>query len=344
MPASSSWSTTVNRPPPSFRFRCSEFLPERVAGRREPRPSGRTSPAAEAPRTTDKPIRIRNGNARDQYLSCCPRTRGAPDWTRCIPVVAHEAVGTSGATLTGQHRRLTHRDEPVRVSDLFRSLILYRRAFVPATNAPESGAPMSAILDLPTELQEFLLQPLPQTLLLRGAPGSGKTTLSVSMLHSFPGQRFLVSSRVTEAELQREFPWVQWDTQVKLIDITNRGGTLKDASRVVAHLKEVIENPEKEPGLRGLWLPPPLQDAWSGTDPSRPSMVVIDSWDALVERYIGISAHEIGFPDRGEIERILLDLMVQTPMFLVLVVERTDLSQLDFLVNGVIETVSDIQN
>ncbi|HLY76364.1 MAG TPA: gas vesicle protein GvpD P-loop domain-containing protein [Thermoplasmata archaeon] len=203
---------------------------------------------------------------------------------------------------------------------------------------------MSAILDLPTELQEFLLQPLPQTLLLRGAPGSGKTTLSVSMLHSFPGQRFLVSSRVTEAELQREFPWVQWDTQVKLIDITNRGGTLKDASRVVAHLKEVIENPEKEPGLRGLWLPPPLQDAWSGTDPSRPSMVVIDSWDALVERYIGISAHEIGFPDRGEIERILLDLMVQTPMFLVLVVERTDLSQLDFLVNGVIETVSDIQN
>ncbi len=203
---------------------------------------------------------------------------------------------------------------------------------------------MSAILDLPTELQEFLAQPLPQTLLLRGPPGSGKTTLSISLLHSFPGQRFLVSSRVTGAELQREFPWAQWDTKVQLIDVTDRAGTLKDASRVVAHLKEVIENAEKEPQLRGLWLPSPLQDAWSRTDPSRPSMVVIDSWDALAERYIGISAHEIGFPDRGEIERILLDQMVQAPMFLVLVVERSESTQLDYLVNGVLETGSDIRN
>jgi hypothetical protein len=164
------------------------------------------------------------------------------------------------------------------------------------------------------------------------------------MLHSFPGQRFLVSSRVTEPEVRREFPWAQWDTQVQLIDVTERAGTLKDASRVVAHLKEVIENAEKEPKLRGLWLPSPLQDAWSRTDPNRPSMVVIDSWDALAERYIGISGHEIGFPDRGEIERILLDQMVQAPMFLVLVVERSESSQLDYLVNGVLETSSDIRN
>jgi len=164
------------------------------------------------------------------------------------------------------------------------------------------------------------------------------------MLYSFQGLRFLVSSRVRTAELQREYPWVQWDTMVKLIDVTDHEGTLQDASRVVAHLKEVIENAEKEPELRGLWLPSPLQDAWSRTDPSRPTMVVIDSWDALVERYIGISAREIGFPDRGEIERILLDQMVQAPIFLVLVVERSKPSQLDYLVNGVLETGSEVQN
>jgi KaiC/GvpD/RAD55 family RecA-like ATPase len=203
---------------------------------------------------------------------------------------------------------------------------------------------MSAILDLPTELQSFLTRPLPQTLLLQGPPGSGKTTLSISMLHGFPGQRFLVSSRVTQAELRREFPWAQWDTQIQLIDVTDRVGTLKDASRVVAHLKEVIQNAEKEPKVRGLWLPSPLQDAWSRTDPSRPSMVVIDSWDALVERYLGISARETGFPDRGEIERILLDQMAQAPIFLVLVAERSVLSQLDYLVNGVLETGSEVQN
>ncbi len=202
---------------------------------------------------------------------------------------------------------------------------------------------MSAILDLPTELQHFLSQPLPHTLLLRGPPGSGKTTLSISMLHSFPGQCVLVSSRVTGAELQREFPWAKWDTQVQLIDVTDRAGTLQDASRVVAQLKYVIENAEKEPKLRGLWLPPPLQDAWSRTDPGSPSMVVIDSWDALVERYIGISGQEVGFPDRSEIERILLDQMVQSPMFLVLVVERSESGQLDYLVNGVLETGSDVR-
>jgi GvpD gas vesicle protein len=203
---------------------------------------------------------------------------------------------------------------------------------------------VSAILDLPTELQQFLAGPLPQTLLLRGPPGSGKTTLSVSMLQSFPGQRFLVSSRVPGHELEREFPWIQWGTEIRMIDVTERAGTLKDASKVVAHLKDVIDNPEQEPNLRGLWLPPALQDAWSLADPTTPSMVVIDSWDALVERYIGSSAPKAGFPDRGEIERILLDQMVRAPIFLVLVVERTELSQLDYLVNGVLETVSEVRN
>jgi len=219
------------------------------------------------------------------------------------------------------------------------------RSFVSAPYDPgERGAPMSAILDLPAELQQFLSRPVPQTLLLQGAPGSGKTTLALSVLQSFPGHRFLISGRVSEAELRREFPWGKWDKEIQLVDVTSRGGTLKDASRVVAHLKQVIEDAEKEPELRGLWLPSPLQEAWSLTDPSRPSMVVIDSWDALVERYIGISAHELGFPDRGEIERILLDQMVRGPIFLVLVEERSDISQLDYLVNGVVQTGSDIHD
>ncbi len=203
---------------------------------------------------------------------------------------------------------------------------------------------MSAILELPTELHQFLSRPLPQTLLVRGAPGSGKTTLAVSMLKSFPGQRFLVSSRAPEAELRREFPHIQWDSQIQLIDVTDRVATVKDASRVIAHLKDVVHHSESEPKLRGLWLPAPLQEAWSRTDPNRPSMVVIDSWDAMVERYIGISTPEMGLPDRSEIERILLDLLVQASMFLVIVVERSEESQLDFLVNGVVETTSEIQN
>jgi hypothetical protein len=164
------------------------------------------------------------------------------------------------------------------------------------------------------------------------------------MLHNFAGQRFLVTGRAPEAELRREFPYVQWESEIHLIDVTDRLATLKDSALLIERLKEVVHHGEKEPRLRGLWLPSPLQDAWGQADLVRPNMVVIDSWDALVERYIGVSAREIGLPDRGELERILLDLMVQAPIFLVIVVERPEQTQLDYLVNGVVETTSELRN
>jgi hypothetical protein len=88
-----------------------------------------------------------------------------------------------------------------------------------------------------------------------------------------------------------------------------------------------------------LLLPPPIQEAWSQLGTQGPALVIIDSWDALVEQYLGgrgvVGANGV---DRAEIERVLLRRMGRTPAHLVLVRERRDESQLDYLVNGVVVT------
>jgi hypothetical protein len=200
---------------------------------------------------------------------------------------------------------------------------------------------MSAILELPTEIQSFLGRPPSQTLLLRGPPGTGKTTLSLALLSNFRGGRFLISNRVSAAELQREFPWVGNGGRIELVDAAGRSEGVKEAARFVAQLGELVHAPEKEESLRGLWLPPPVQEAWGRASPTNPCMIVIDSWDALVERYLGPPAAGSGWPDRAELERLMLDQMSQGPVFLVLVVERSERSQLDYLVNAVLETSAD---
>jgi DNA polymerase III delta prime subunit len=199
---------------------------------------------------------------------------------------------------------------------------------------------MSVVSDLPPEIYQFLTQPAPQTILVRGPPGTGKSTLALALLQEFPGARFLISSRVSEAGLRHEYPWLPGGGNIHVIDAASRNLTVVDSARVLGHLGEIIRDPGKSKELRGLWLPPPVQEAWSRADHARPLMVVIDSWDALVERYLGSTPRPEGLPDRAELERLLLDELSSGPIFLVLVLERAEGSQLDYLVNGVLETAS----
>jgi hypothetical protein len=218
---------------------------------------------------------------------------------------------------------------------------------------------MAAILDLPTELQSFLARSAPQTMLLRGEPGTGKTTLAIALLEHFRGPRFLISGRLTSGELNREFPRISNGGGIHLLDSSDRSGTLEETARIVSRLRELVEDPGKEEILRGLWLPDPIQEAWGQSDGHVPCMVVIDSWDALMERYLGATregdastrserhwaqhSEGRGVPDRKWLERLLLEQMSQGAIFLVLVLERPEPTQLDYLVNAVLETTSEVQ-
>jgi len=199
---------------------------------------------------------------------------------------------------------------------------------------------VSTVLDLPTEVYNFLSLPAPQSLLIRGPPGTGKSTLAIGLLENFRGRKFLISGRVGGPELRREFPWMTQNGNIQLIDTVGTAGRLKNSARAIASLRNLISEPDVSKDLEGLWLPEQIQDAWARTDPTNPSMVVIDSWDALIERYLGPRPDEGGLPDRPELERLLLDRMTAGPIFLILVLERTEQTQLDYLVNAVLETTS----
>ncbi|HYA10484.1 MAG TPA: gas vesicle protein GvpD P-loop domain-containing protein [Thermoplasmata archaeon] len=198
---------------------------------------------------------------------------------------------------------------------------------------------MSTLLDLPRELYDFLSRPSPQSLLIRGPAGSGKTTLGIALLENFPGRRILVSSRVAQDELVREFPRLSNGGAVKVVDGSHLRHTLPEIRTVLQGAGRVILDAEKDPTVRGLWLPSPVREAVEQLGTGENALVVIDSWDALVERYLGSrlgATH--GLPDRAELERTLLDLMSRGPVFLALILEEATPTALDYLVNGVLET------
>ncbi len=201
---------------------------------------------------------------------------------------------------------------------------------------------MGASLPIPRELADFLALPPPQSLLLRGPPGAGKTSLALALLQSFPGSRYFVTNRVPTDDVLRAFPWLGENRHhgIQVIDNTTPDSGFATAARAL--LREgpgvVSDAPSATRDLREfLWLPEPLQEAWSRINPERPSLVVLDSWDALVESYLADRgpSEEGGAPSRADVERSLLRRMGSARTHLLFVLEREEQTQLDYLVNGV---------
>jgi KaiC/GvpD/RAD55 family RecA-like ATPase len=208
---------------------------------------------------------------------------------------------------------------------------------------------MSTSVRLPNELSQFLQLPGPQSLMIRGPPGSGKTTLGLALLEAASGSRILVTNRVSDGELSREFPWLasNGDSKIEVVDTCGEEATdpaIHHAASEAGMLFEA-DSPEKREISDFLSLPPPIQEAWSRLPGDSPSTVVIDSWDALVEGYVGRASAGVDRPvDRGEIERRLLRRMARSPTHLILILETELQSQLDYLVNGVVVTRRDMVN
>lgn len=198
---------------------------------------------------------------------------------------------------------------------------------------------MGAILDLPTELSSFLRRKPPQTLLIRGAPGTGKTTLGLALLQAFVGKRVYVTARVSADEIARDYPaFFRKDSGgATLVDDRQRGKGLASALKAMSAVHKLVADPTADEDLRSLLLPSEVLDAWSRSSPTEPAMVVLDSWDAIVEKHLGSRG---GTADalalRHDIERWLIDQMNDGPVFTVIIVEDRQANQFEYLVNGIV--------
>jgi KaiC/GvpD/RAD55 family RecA-like ATPase len=202
---------------------------------------------------------------------------------------------------------------------------------------------MSSVVRLPEELRKFLQLPGPQSMLIRGPPGSGKSTLGLALLEAASGTRVLLTNRVSSAELAREFPWLgeNGSTAIQVVDASEMEISLHGISNAAAQATIAYEpgSHEKESLSEFLTLPPPVQEAYSRLPSDGPSTLVVDSWDALVEHFLGRrSRHAVIGLDRAELERMLLRWMARSPTHLILVLETEAQTQLDYLVNGVVVT------
>jgi len=201
---------------------------------------------------------------------------------------------------------------------------------------------MSQIKRLPDELAEFLRQDGPQTLLIRGDPGTGKTSLCFEMLHEFAGKRLYVTCRVAPAKIRQHFHWMAGPDPVewKLLDLTSSPSSLEEAASVLVHAHELLSaSRDNADALRALWLPGAIQDAWGDTDPAEPTLIVIDPWNAFVEQYAESGRRTVPEgPSIRDLERTLIQLIGRTKIHLAFVMEGGEPTHLDFLVDGVVVT------
>jgi len=199
---------------------------------------------------------------------------------------------------------------------------------------------LEPVIDLPAELTAFLDRPAPQSLVIRGAPGTGKSLLALALLEAFPGPRMYVSSRVPRSRLKLDIPSfgrLAEAGQLSIVDMTARGTDLRTATRSLEAVRELVVSDDSTAGLRALLLPPEVLEAWSQVSPSTPTMIVLDSWDAIAERHVDITG-TVGesLPSREELDRVALNQMVEGPVFLVMVLEHPEAGQLEYLVDGVV--------
>ena len=176
---------------------------------------------------------------------------------------------------------------------------------------------------IPTEVASFLKQDGSQRLLVKGDAGTGKTIFVLSLLRYLArySQGVYVSTRVNAEDIYRYTPWVKEKIQKdNIIDATNPEGTLLsmeselrynsagDFVKIIADKCRLLNVLDMKYGC-----------------------VIIDSWESLVAN-IPYSKRDTEI----QLERILIDLSREMKVNLILTVEDTATTRLDYVADGVV--------
>jgi KaiC/GvpD/RAD55 family RecA-like ATPase len=195
---------------------------------------------------------------------------------------------------------------------------------------------------LPTEIRRFFRSRIGQSLLIRGAPGTGKTTFALSLLAGLKAPGFYVSTRVFYPELIEHHPWLRdhlpEDHVIDAEDIWPGTEGRKEFSTLIRQFTALAPDSEEFGNLeKFLTLPPGVQEVFSRFPEGERSALVIDSWDGLVEPYLGHPSESSSALHRLRIENALISVLSKANVHTILINETTTYSALEYLVHGVIE-------
>ena len=154
---------------------------------------------------------------------------------------------------------------------------------------------------IPVEIRQFFSSVFGKTLLFKGKPGTGKTTLIFEILNELrpDGNCIYISPRVDKSSSYGKYPWIEGDFNsndefIQMLD---------------ARIKMVQEAFDEKP------------------------LIAVDSIDALS---IATTDSSDWLANKFELERMLTDFGRKVNADMLMVTEQIDLTSLDYLVDGVV--------
>jgi KaiC/GvpD/RAD55 family RecA-like ATPase len=154
---------------------------------------------------------------------------------------------------------------------------------------------------IPGEVKDFFSSQFGKSLLVKGKPGTGKTTFVFGILEEVcpQGNCIYISPRIDKSSDYGRYPWIEGD-------FNNN----EDFLRMLASRIKVI---------------------WESSD-TKP-VIVVDSIDSLS---IATTRSADWEENKFELERLLFDFSRKVNADIIMITEQTDVTSLDYLVDGVV--------
>ena len=99
----------------------------------------------------------------------------------------------------------------------------------------------------PNEIKSFFNQKSGRSLLIKGSPGTGKTTFALQLLEELtdPDKSFYLTTRVSDDALYSQFPWLK-DKEMKTRVVDSGRIFLKTLYNPEGGIEEVVEKLYKD--------------------------------------------------------------------------------------------------
>jgi len=174
---------------------------------------------------------------------------------------------------------------------------------------------------IPSEVKNFFEVEEGQTLLIKGLPGTGKTTLAFEIMDTVckSGNGMYISTRVDPQRIYAMFPWIR-----RVIPSSNVINATQNM--LLKGLKNIdLEGPNYAVVLD--FFKAFFDDAEEMNEP----VIVIDSWDAV----INYTSHILKDAQHS-LEQNICEFARDMGIHLIFVSESADLMPLDYIVDGVV--------